>query len=126
MDFAGQRFVVRVDSLSSVLDKSEARAVALRVLEEWMQRPYDELRDFIDQKERLQIRAASRKRYTVEVEAFWSHSPTTEQPDPDIRIVVAADDGGLSAFVPLCVSDVVSSPRPVFSAGASMTSGARA
>jgi hypothetical protein len=93
------------------LDKAEARPLAQEVLTEWLRKPYDELRKSVDQTTKFEVRGASRRRYTVDVQVFWDTLPTPTHPDPALRVLVAIDGGGWSTFVPLCVSDLVE-PRP--------------
>jgi hypothetical protein len=89
------------------LDKEEARPLAQGILAEWIAKPYEELLASLDQKIRSEVRGASKKRYGVQVEVFHDGQGRHHGDLAPLRVLVAIDDGGWSAFVPLCVSGVV-------------------
>ena len=104
------------------LNKAEARPIAEQVLAEWRLRPYSELVAWIDKPHHADMRGASGTLYQVVVNVFYDTGPTKRNPLPPVRIFVNIDNGGLSAFLPLSVTDVVP-PDPHRSNAAQETPG---
>lgn len=75
------------------LDKEAAAKLAEQRLAEWRRLGYDQWHRMLDTKEHRQVIAEDGKRYTVV-------SYGIDDGDGRIRLCVAVDDGGWSAFVP--------------------------
>jgi hypothetical protein len=92
------------------MDKEEARALARRRLEELRQLPYEQLQEFMTHMHDETV-GPSGITYQREVYAFWDGGRRAV--DGDLRVSVAIDDGGWSAFSPL-VEDFIISPTGEF------------
>lgn len=90
------------------MDTVEAR----RVLDQWLARlravPYQELAARVGSVSNDEIARDSERSWQVEVEVLWD-----DKPDGDVRVMVAIDDGGLRAFVPL-TGEFIKSPSGQF------------
>lgn len=80
----------------SEMNKHEALAVLEQTLSRWRRFSYSELAKRIGAPETFEATVGSAARYQVEVEAFWD-----DQPQGNIRVIGAVDDGGIRAFLPL-------------------------
>jgi hypothetical protein len=60
------------------------------------QLPYSEIVSLIGKPETKQVVGEDGKSYQLEIEAFWDSAK-----GKDVRVIVAADDGGWRAFHPL-------------------------
>jgi hypothetical protein len=89
-----------------MMDRVEAKWLLLRRMVAFRRRPYKELRSMFGNHTESSIRGRLGAEYCVEVEVFWD-----DQPNGDIRISGAIDDGGRSAFCPLTWGDLVSPPQ---------------
>jgi hypothetical protein len=79
------------------VDKGEARGIALAQIDDLRRMRWGELRDrYLDRPETVEERGATGTIYQVQTQAFWD-----SRKDGDLRIIVAVDDGGWRAFVPL-------------------------
>ena len=86
-------------------DKDEAARLIAAELEGLNKLEYDELRKtFIEQKSiwNYRVTGATGIEYQVEIQGFWEDAV-----DLDIRIIGSIDNGGLSAYMPLCDSLIV-------------------
>ncbi|TDB92024.1 hypothetical protein E1091_13430 [Micromonospora fluostatini] len=88
------------------LNKETAARLADARLAEWQRVSYGEWRAMLDDKDIRQVGGEDGKRYTVVSYAL-------DDGDERIRIVVAVDDGGWSAFAPL-VRDEIMMPDGTF------------
>jgi hypothetical protein len=84
------------------VNKTEAGDVGNKVAERYRARPYRELLSLIDRQEREEVVAGSGVRYQIEVHAVWD-----DRLRKNIRVFVAVDDGGWSAFSPLVVDFIM-------------------
>jgi hypothetical protein len=87
------------------MDRVEAKWILLRRMAVLRQRPYAELVAMFGELIETEVIGRSGAKYTVEMQVFWD-----DKPDENVRISGAIDDGGWSAFVPLCWGDIVSRP----------------
>lgn len=79
------------------MDKGEARGIALAQIDDLRRMGWGELRDrYLDNPETVQVRGATGTVYQIQTQAFWDTGK-----GGDLRIIVAVDDGGWRAFVPL-------------------------
>lgn len=86
------------------VDKTEARAIALKEISALGTRPWAELRDcYLRNPETVEVDGPSGTRYQVKTHAVWD-----SKKDGDLRIFVEVDDGGWRAFVPLSESFIIS------------------
>jgi hypothetical protein len=92
------------------LDKDEARAIGARKIDELRNLPYEELLRFIDPVHE-DVTGRSGTVYQVEVFAFWDGGRKAR--DGNLRVMVAVDDGGWSAFSPL-TNDFIIAPTGEF------------
>ncbi|GLY22456.1 hypothetical protein [Micromonospora sp. NBRC 101691] len=88
------------------LNKETAARLADARLAEWQRVSYGEWRAMLDDKDVCQVVGEDGKRYSVVSYAL-------DDGDGRIRMVVAVDDGGWSAFVPL-VRDEIMMPDGTF------------
>ncbi len=79
------------------MDRKKARAVLAEALRPYRAKSYAALRELIGQTDVYQIANPDGPDFQIEIEAFWDHKP-----DGDIRVMGGVDDGGWSAFSPLC------------------------
>ena len=85
------------------MDKKEAKSLLGEKLTELKSRPYSELKQLIKNPICFEVRATSGKMYQIEWEAFWD-----SEPNGDLKIIAAIDDGKLlSSIVPVCSAFVV-------------------
>ena len=86
--------------------------VAYSLIDDWIkelrQRTYFELVALIGHPQTKEAIGSDGKRYQLEAEVFWD-----DKKGGDIRIMVAADDGGWSAFKPL-THDFIMAPDGSF------------
>ena len=94
---------------TGAMDKHEAALVAEAKLDELRRRSYDALvSDYLGRPENQELTAGSGAEYQLEVEGFWD-----DRRKQHLRVVVAVDDGGWRAFVPLTRSFIIA-PDGVF------------
>ena len=94
---------------TGAMDKHEAALVAEAKLDELRRRSYDALvSDYLGRPENQELIAGSGAEYQLEVEGFWD-----DRRKQHLRVVVAVDDGGWRAFVPLTRSFIIA-PDGVF------------
>ena len=84
------------------MDKEKARAVLAEALQPYRAKSFAALRDLIGQIDVYEIANPDGPDFQIEIEAFWD-----DKPDGDIRVMGAVDDGGWSAFFPLCDNFIV-------------------
>jgi hypothetical protein len=89
------------------MDKVEARQVLAGKLAELRGRSYTDLLGFMEP-EGLGVAGPSRTIYQLEVQAFWDDKRSRH-----LRVLVSSDDGGWSAFAPLC-DDFIIAPDGSF------------
>ncbi|SIM82482.1 hypothetical protein SAMN04489832_2320 [Micromonospora cremea] len=82
------------------LDKETAARMAEERLAEWRRLSYGEWRVMLEDKELRQVVGEDGKRYSVACYAL-------DDGDGRVRMVVAVDDGGWSAFVPLVRHEIM-------------------
>jgi hypothetical protein len=81
-------------------DKKTAARLAEERLVEWRRRGYEEWRGLLDDSERREVVGDDGTRYSV-------HSTAIDDGDGRVRMMVCVDDGGWSAFVPLCRDEIM-------------------
>jgi hypothetical protein len=82
---------------------AEAGTVAEPVASRYRTWPYDRVvEELLDKPTIAEVAGKSGASYQVEVEGFWDSG----RPG-DLRVMVAMDDGGFSAFMPLTVGFIV-------------------
>ncbi|HSJ72522.1 MAG TPA: hypothetical protein VLA29_12860 [Acidimicrobiia bacterium] len=82
------------------MDKDEARTIARSILDSLQQETYEHLVDgYLDAHIHREAFGRSGTAYQIEIDALWDSG----EPG-DIRVLVAIDDGGWSAFSPLVVN----------------------
>jgi hypothetical protein len=80
-----------------VVDKVEARNIALAQIHDLRRMGWSALRDrYLDSPETVEISGDSGTIYQVEIEAFWDG-----RAGEDLRVMVLVDDGGWRAYLPL-------------------------
>ena len=79
------------------MDKEKARAVLLETLRPYRAKSYVELGDLIGEIDVYQIENPDGADFQIEIPVFWDHKP-----DGSICVSGGIDDGGWSAFAPLC------------------------
>ncbi len=84
------------------MDKEKARVVLARALQPYRAKSYAELRGLIGQVDAHEVANPDGPDFQVEIEAFWDH-----RPDGNICVSGGIDDGGWSAFSPLCENFIV-------------------
>ena len=77
------------------MDKREAEQVANEVASRYRSRPRDELLRYLKEQDVFEVVAPSGTRYQIEVQAFWDDGK-----GKDLRVRIAVDDFGTSAFQP--------------------------
>ena len=84
------------------MDRREAEQVANEVASRYRSRPRDELLRYLKEQDVVEVVASSGTRYQIEVQAFWD-----DRTGNDLRVRIAVDDFGPSAFHPLVVDFIV-------------------
>jgi hypothetical protein len=84
------------------VNKDEARAILTAIVSQLRGKSRDELLRLIDDPQKYDVTAASGVVYQIEVEAWWDRHVNA-----DLRVVAAIDDGGWSAFKPICDDFIV-------------------
>ena len=92
------------------VNKDEAREVLRNRLQEYRQKSYSDLMELVNENRQdcYEVTAPSGTWYQLEIQFFWD-----DKPNGDIRVIGAVDDGGLSAFKPLCL-DFIKAPDDSF------------
>jgi hypothetical protein len=90
------------------MNKAEAREVLAAAIERLRSTPRDNLLRLIDESVNYEVTGPSGTVYQVELEAWWD-----DRPSENLRVVVAVDDGGWSAFKPIS-DDVIVAPDGSF------------
>lgn len=85
------------------LDRAEAGTILASELQHYRKMHYSELKPLIGSSDRKEVLGRSGVRYQVVMSAFWD-----SEPDRDIRIIGAIDDGGRSAWRPMTDSFILS------------------
>lgn len=82
------------------MDKDEARRIARSILDPLREEPYEDLVNrYLDAHMHREVVGTSGAEYQVEIDAIWDSG----EPG-NLRVFVAIDDGGWSAFKPLLES----------------------
>jgi hypothetical protein len=84
------------------MNRDEARQLANEVASRYRERSRDDLTLLLDKQDTFEATAPSGKRYQIEVMAVWD-----DRKGNNLRVFVAIDDGGLSAYSPLTVDFIV-------------------
>ncbi len=90
------------------MDKEKARAVLLEALRPYRAKSYAELRDLIGQNDIFEIENSDDSDFQIEIQVYWDHKP-----NGNICVSGGIDDGGWSAFSPLC-EDFILAPDSSF------------
>ena len=90
------------------MDKEKARAVLLEALRPYRAKSYAELRDLIGQNDVFEIENSDGSDFQIEIQVYWDHKP-----NGNICVSGGIDDGGWSAFSPLC-EDFILAPDGSF------------
>jgi hypothetical protein len=89
--------------MTLTVDRAEALQLAEAALDRLRRQPYDRLvAELLEQAQHEAVAGPSGARYQVEARAFWD-----DRRKRTLRVMVAIDDGGLRAFVPLTTSFIV-------------------
>jgi hypothetical protein len=79
------------------VDKEEARGIALAQVSDLRRMGWEQLRDcYLKSPETIEVSGESGAVYQVQTQAVWDSGA-----DGDLRVMVAVDDGGWRAFLPL-------------------------
>lgn len=79
------------------MNKTEAKQILNKELENYRARPYSELIKMINAEPRTyELTSPSGTWYQLEIQAFWDGKP-----HGDIRVIGSIDNGGWRAFVPI-------------------------
>lgn len=84
------------------MDKEKARGVLTSAPRPYRAKSYGELRGLIGQIDADVVANPDGPDFQIEIEAFWEG-----RPDGNIRFLGSVDDGGWSAFSPLCDDFIV-------------------
>jgi hypothetical protein len=84
------------------MNRVEAEQLATEAAARYRARPRDELLRLLDERDTYEMTAPSGNWYQVEVMAVWD-----DRKGNNLRVFVAIDDGGPSAFSPLSVCFIV-------------------
>ncbi len=84
------------------MNRPEAERIANEVASRYRSRPREELLRCLNDQDVSEVVAPSGNRYQIEVQAFWDGRNGN-----DLRVRIAIDDFGLSAFHPLIVDFIV-------------------
>jgi hypothetical protein len=85
------------------MDKEKARAELAHVMAQYRQKSYADWVARIRQDALvLEVKGAEGREYQIEIEAFWDDSPSG-----NVRVLFSIDDGGWSAFSPVCDSFLI-------------------
>ena len=85
------------------MDTGEARQIAGERIQALRRLSYAQLRDrYLKNSEDVEVVGPSGARYQVETEAVWD-----DRSAGNLRVLVAVDDGGWRAFVPLTESFII-------------------
>ncbi len=91
--------------------KKEKKEKLKRILEEklleFQKLSYEELRKLVDDEPYTEAQGEGEDFYQIEIEVFYDDP---DKKDGDLRILGAIDDGGLSAFAPIC-DDFIITPK---------------
>jgi hypothetical protein len=90
------------------MSKTEAARVVAGELRRYREMGYDALSSRLGQNEVYEVRAPSGTVYQIEVQVFLDGADSD-----DIRVLGAADGGGVGAFCPLC-DDFIIRPDGTF------------
>ena len=85
------------------MDRREAKAIVGAELQKYRSQSYEELLRLRSSVEDYSVVGPSGTRYGIEVQAFWDSG----RPG-NLRVRAAIDDGGISAFLPLCRDFIIS------------------
>jgi hypothetical protein len=85
------------------MDKTEAKIVIIEELKSYRSKSYEELVKLVGNLMTYEIQGVSGINFQIEIQFLWDR-----QPNGDIRVVGAVDDGGWSAFIPLTKSFIKS------------------
>jgi hypothetical protein len=85
------------------VDKQIALACLAVESAELKRKSYADLAELIDNPRSKVVMGADGKQYQLEIQAVWN-----ARKDGDLRVIVAVDDGGLRAFMPLTDAFLVS------------------
>ena len=90
------------------LDKVEAQQIIDERILGHRAKTYRELVPLINESDHEEIEGASGKTYYLVTSGYWD-----DQPNSNIRVIVAISDGGRSAYIPL-TTDFIKSPSGSF------------
>jgi hypothetical protein len=83
-------------------NKDEAHKIATAEIERLRSLPRDQLLAYIDNPHTWEVTGPSGTTFQLEALAFWD-----DRKRENFRVVVAIDDGGMSAFVPMSEDFIV-------------------
>ena len=85
------------------MDKTEAQQLLKARINELRAISYHDLLGLLDTDTTIEVDGAAGRRYQIETSVVWDSAK-----DPrDLRVIVAIDDGGWRAFVPMTDSFIV-------------------
>jgi hypothetical protein len=84
------------------MDRQEAEAILQGQLDRYQSWSYQDLKAFIGQIESYQAYGELGVQYQIEIQVLWDDAPGR-----NIRVLGSIDDGGLRAFVPICLDFIV-------------------
>jgi hypothetical protein len=84
------------------MDKREASDLLRQALTPCRAFPYSDLVARIGDSVHSEVAGVAGTQYQVEIQFFWD-----DRPGGDIRVMGSIDDGGWSAFLPLCDSFIM-------------------
>ena len=90
------------------MDKQEAKRLLTTKLAEYRRLSYSDLVGKIGDIDCLELTGPTGAEYQIEVQFMWD-----SKPDGDVLVSAGIDDGGLSAFAPLC-EDFIVTPEGKF------------
>lgn len=86
------------------MDKLEAKQILSDEIAKYRSRTFLELQRLLSEQDTFEITSSTGKWYQLEFQAVWDG-----RPQGNLRVIGSIDDGGVSAFKPLC-EDFILSP----------------
>ena len=90
------------------MNNDEAKEILKQHLARYRERTYAKLRNLIDESETIECSSPSGVTYQIQTQVFWD-----SEPEGNLRVAGAIDDGGWRALAPLC-DDFIMAPDGSF------------
>jgi hypothetical protein len=90
------------------MDKEESHQILMESVRQLRATSYHDLLGLIDNGPSAEVEGPSGRRYSIQTSVFWD-----DKKGGDLRVLVAIDDGGWSAYAPL-TEDFIMAPHGTF------------